>query len=185
MNVKKAFVGTLLLAFCITLLWVVNKKCIGIVIDEHQGVEVHYNGWNIAHSYGKHYDADGYYFGHKWQCVEYVKRYYYLHLGHSFPDGWGHAKDFFDTSLAHGAFNKRRGLYQYSNAFKEDPKPDDILVYGNGKYGHVAIVTEVGEDYIEVIQQNVFIATRKRLVLRDSNVDDGDNPPLGWLRLKK
>lgn len=181
---KNVLIGTALLCVLLVVLWGANRACLGLVLDEHNGVKVHYNGWNIAQSHGKNYADDGYYFGHKWQCVEYVKRYYYLHLGHAFPDGWGHAKDFFDDSLGHGAFNTRRGLYQYANGMKDNPKPDDILVYNDGKYGHVAIVTEIGTDYIEVIQQNVFTITRKRLSLRDSNVDDGSNPPAGWLRLK-
>ncbi len=180
---KKVLITLFALGSLIGIAVLINYLYIGKVLDEHNGVQVHYNGWNIAKSHGKHYHADGYYFGHKWQCVEFVKRYYYLHLNHSFPDGWGHAKDFFDIELEHGTFNKRRGLYQYTNGGKELPKPDDLLVYNKGKYGHVAIITEVGDDYVEIIQQNVFLKTRKRLMLRDSNVDRGVNAPVGWLRL--
>lgn len=182
---KKALIVVGLLCVSVCLLWFVNRIAIGAAMDSHNGVVVHYNGWNFAQSHGKHYAVDGYYYGRKWQCVEFVKRYYYEHLNHSMPDGWGNAKDFFDISLLHKDFNKRRGLNQYYSGAKDDPKPDDLLVFNNGKYGHVAIVTEVGSDYVEVIQQNVFLKTRKRLSLRDSNVGEGENAPIGWLRLGK
>lgn len=179
---KKVLIVIVGLTIVLALGYWVHGRCLGMVIDEHNHVQVHYNGLNIAQSYGKHYHADGYYFGHKWQCVEFVKRYYYLHLNHSMPDGWGHAKDFFDKDLKDGAFNKRRGLYQYTNGGKAKPQVDDLLVFNKGKYGHVAIVAEVGEDYVEIVQQNVFLNTRKRLNLEGTLVAS-DNPPAGWLRL--
>lgn len=143
LNMKKILIGAVLLCVLACLLYIANLSIIGAGIDAHNGVVVHYNGWNIAQSHGKHFAIDGYYYGRKWQCVEFVKRYYHDHLKHDMPDGWGNAKDFFDAGLPHGAFNKRRGLYQYYNDGKETPKPDDLLVYHTGKYGHVAIVTEV------------------------------------------
>lgn len=180
---KKTLIGVVFVSVSALMVMLANQHFLGKKLDAHYGVGVYYNGWLIGQSHGKHYAEDGYYFGHRWQCVEFVKRYYYLHLNHAMPDGWGHAKDFFNTSLTHGAFNKRRGLYQYNNGDKEVPKPDDLLVYNKGKYGHVAIVTEVGNDYVEIIQQNVFLKTRKRLSLRDSNVGEGESAPAGWLRL--
>lgn len=36
----------------------------------------------------------GYYYGYKWQCVEYIKRFYYEAKGHKMPDSYGNAKDF-------------------------------------------------------------------------------------------
>ncbi|CAN5279679.1 CHAP domain-containing protein [soil metagenome] len=183
---RKLLLVLMVIGLLIASAWAINHACIGKVIDEHNGVQVHYNGWSIAQSHGKHYHADGYYYGHQWQCVEFVKRYYYLHLGHTFPDGWGHAKDFIDTTLRNGELNERRGLQQYYNCGKMPIEPNDLLVYTQGKYGHVAIVTEVGDDYVEIIQQNVFLTTRRRLRLRDGhNIDDGNNPPEGWLRLGK
>jgi len=40
---------------------------------------------------------------------------------------------------------------------------DDIVVYDGDDYGHVAIITEVGEDYLMLIQQNVGTATRHKI----------------------
>lgn len=182
---KKAIVAIIVLVLLVGFALVANKLCIGMPLDGYNKVLVYYNGFNIAQSHGKHYHTNGYYFGHKWQCVEFVKRYYYVRLNHSMPDGWGHAKDFFDTTLAHGAFNTRRGLYQYVNGWKEDPKPDDLLVFNDGKYGHVAIITEVGEDYVEIIQQNVFLKSRKRVPISGGKIGNGPRAPAGWLRLKR
>lgn len=181
----KRWIKILLLGFCalVASVWLINRAMVGTVLDEYEGVAVHYNGWNIAQSHGKHYDSEsGYYFGHKWQCVEFVKRYYYLKLKHKMPDGWGHAKSFYDPTVADGVLNKKRGLLQYTNGGSSKPKPDDLIVFTQGKYGHVAIVTEVGTDYIELIQQNVFLKTRKRLDLSGNKII-GDNEPAGWLRL--
>jgi hypothetical protein len=60
---------------------------------------VYYNG-GVANVVGRNVSVDGYNLGLKYQCVEFVKRYYYQHLGHKMPDTYGHAKDFFDRNVA-------------------------------------------------------------------------------------
>ena len=160
---------------------------IGDSLDAYNGVAVYNNGANYPQSHGRHYTADrSYYFGKKWQCVEFVKRYYYIALSHRMPDGFGHAKDFFDAETEHGGFNARRGLLQYSNGKNEKPMPNDLLVF-NGSFGHVAIVTRVTGNEVEVIQQNIFMRPREtfRLVRSNGNWTVGeDKKPLGWLRKK-
>ncbi len=49
----------------------------GVVVDSHNGVSVYDHGPIVARSHGRHYAKDGTYFGQRWQCVEYVKRYLY------------------------------------------------------------------------------------------------------------
>ncbi|HBI03286.1 MAG TPA: CHAP domain-containing protein, partial [Paenibacillaceae bacterium] len=120
-----------------------NQQEIGSVIDEYKGVSVFENGLNYTQSHGKNFNPDGYYYGYKWQCVEYVKRFYYDAKGHSMPNLYGNAKDFFNNTLSQGAFNKERGLYQYLNGGNVKPEPDDLLVFQTGLYGHVAIITKV------------------------------------------
>lgn len=181
---KKALIVAVSLCVLACLLWFASRLFIGAELDSHNGVAVHYNGGNIAQSHGKHFAEDGYYYGRKWQCVEFVKRYYHDHLKHSMPDGWGNAKDFFDANLGDVQLNKKRGLVQYVNSGISAPQPDDLMVFTQGEYGHVAIVTEVGDDYVEVIQQNVFFTTRKQLPLEGNQIV-GDKIPAGWLRLEK
>lgn len=156
----------------------------GTKIDEYKGIPVYSNGKNYMSDHGLNYSDDGYYYGYKWQCVEFVKRFYYLEYHHEMPDGAGHAKYFFIPMLEQGEFNEQRGLYQYHNGGDVKPKEDDLLVFTNGAYGHVAIISEVGDDWIEVVQQNSEVP-RERLSLskKDDNYTiSGEEAPAGWLR---
>ncbi len=141
---------------------------IGEMIDEYRGIPVYYNG-SPYQSQGRHVSPGGYNYGMKWQCVEFVKRYYYNRLKHEMPDTYGHAKDFFDRELRDGDFNRRRNLYQFINGGVFKPAADDIVVYDGDDYGHVAIITEVGEDYLMLIQQNVGTATRHKIPFTKHN----------------
>jgi surface antigen len=164
------------------------KPVLGEKVDSYKGVAVFNNGEEYVKSYGKNYSSDGYYYGHKWQCVEFIKRFYYEVKKHRMPNVYGNAKDFFDVKTPHGALNKARGLIQYINGGNVKPESDDIIVFNDTKYGHVAIVTEVGKDYIEVIQQNVYGVSREKYVMKVSNgkyTIGIKRKPAGWLRLKK
>jgi surface antigen len=164
---------------------IVHSWTVGDSLDSHNGVAVYNNGPDYPQSHGKHYSADSsYYYGKKWQCVEFVKRYYYDALDHRMPDGFGHAKDFYDPAVKHGSLNKRRNLLQFVNGGNEKPAPGDLLVFG-GKYGHVAIITEVTDDEVQVIQQNIFMHPREAfpLLIKDGAYTIGDKrKPVGWLR---
>ena len=158
---------------------------VGTIIDEYKGIVVYSNGTDYMSSHGLNFsnDEDEYYFGYKWQCVEYVKRFYYEIYGHKMPDGAGNAKYFFNPMLSQGELNEQRGLIQYENGGDEKPRPDDLLVFTDGAYGHVAIITEVGQDYIEVIQQNSEFP-RERFELKVENgryTIQGEKNPEGWL----
>ena len=132
----------------IVLLW--NKYRVGKVLDSYRGVQVYDNGLLFFQSHGRHYSAEGYYCGQKWQCVEFIKRFYYDAKGHKMPDVMGHAKSFFDQSLPHGSLNPRRGLLQYRNGSSEKPRPDDLVVFTDTKFGHVGIVTQVDGNFIPI-----------------------------------
>lgn len=164
---------------------------VGEIIDDFNGVNVYFNG-GVNHVSERHLAADGYNLGLKYQCVEFVKRYYYQVFNHKMPDSYGHAKDFFDTSLTSGALNQRRNLYQYQNGSGVLPAVGDLVVYKASllnRYGHVAIVSEVNESqhYIEIIQQNAgpFSASRERYPLvKTLSLWRVDNTRiLGWLSL--
>jgi hypothetical protein len=161
---------------------------IGQVIDRHNGVAVYYNG-SVSNISGRNVAPDGYNLGLKYQCVEFVKRYYYEHLHHKMPDSYGHAKDFFSKGLSDGAFNSRRGLRQFANPSFSKPQPDDLLIYGPSlfnKFGHVARVVIVKQKEIEIIQQNPGPFSPSREKIRLSKKGDywmlEDNLILGWLR---
>lgn len=160
---------------------------IGQEIDMFKGVPVYCNGIDYEQSHGTNYSSDGYYYGNKWQCVEYVKRYYYLVKDHRMPDVMGNAKDFFDPHTPQGKLNQRRGLVQYRNGGEVKPQIDDLVVFTNSKYGHVAIITSVSSDTVEIIQQNVVAMPRQNLKLQVKAghyyIGNGKQPA-GWLRKK-
>lgn len=157
----------------------------GTKIDEYQGVAVYSNGVNYMSSHGLNYSDDGYYYGYKWQCVEFVKRYYYEIYHHEMPDGAGNAKYFFNPMLGQGELNEQRGLVQFANGGNEKPREGDLLVFNDNAYGHVAIICGVGDDWIEVIQQNSEVPREKYSLVHndDTYTISGERDPAGWLRM--
>lgn len=164
-----------------------DEAKVGQEIDEYQGVAVYYNGNNIKNNFGRHYSSDGYYYGEKWQCVEFVKRFYYDAMGFRMPDVFGNASDFYDPDVPQGKINHRRGMRQYRNGGDVKPEVDDILVFTGSQYGHVAIITLVNSDQVEIIQQNVG-KSRQILPLIEKNGHyylGKNDPPAAWLRLDR
>ncbi len=161
----------------------------GAIVDSLHGVYVYHNG-HTGNVSGRNFH-NGYMLGLKYQCVEFVKRYFYEHYDHKMPNVYGHAKDFFIKNLPHGKINKDRDLMQYHNGGNVKPKVGDLIVFDatvHNKYGHVAIVSDVKEDEIEIIQQNYgpFLRSRKTLALRYENEkwNVENSKVLGWLRYR-
>jgi hypothetical protein len=102
---------------------------VGQEIDRLNGVPVYFNG-GVGHTSGRTPTPEGYNIGLKYQCVEFVKRYYYERFGHKMPDSYGHAKEFFQADLEDGALNVQRNLLQFRNGGAACPRPDDLLVFG-------------------------------------------------------
>lgn len=160
---------------------------VGDPIDSLNHVVVYYNG-GYSTIEGRN-TVDGYNVGLKYQCVEFVKRYYLEYYHHEMPGSYGNAKDFFNRSISDGDFNTDRGLFQFSNPSKSKPKEGDILIYSATIFnfsGHVAIVSEVSENEIEIIQQNsgAFGSSRENYVLKQENNKwiIHSSRILGWLR---
>ncbi len=166
-----------------------RAHAVGDVLDTLNGVDVHYNG-GTGHVLGRHLAPDGYNLGLKYQCVEFVKRYYYQRFDHRMPQDRGHARDFFQRGLADGALNAERGLLQFVNGAGTPPAVDDLVVFAPwplNRHGHVAIVSAVGPDHVEVIQQNPgpFGSSRERYPLHAAagNARVDHSRLLGWLRM--
>lgn len=167
------------------------KYDIGQKIDSLNGVVVYYNG-SVSNVVGRQLTEDGYNLGLKYQCVEFVKRYYYEELNHKMLNSYGHAKDFFISNLKDGEINKQRNLVQYTNSSQSKPKLNDLVVYSGttlNQYGHVSIISKVTENEIEIIQQNPgpFGNSRETydLVNKDEKWRISNDQILGWLRKKK
>ena len=161
----------------------------GDKIDELNGVAVYYNG-GVNHTSGRNLTIDGYNLGIKYQCVEFIKRYYYQHFHHKMPDTFGHAKSFFNPAINDGELNTARGLIQFHNGSQQAPQPEDIIVFAPwafNPYGHVAIISKVDAGQIEIIQQNPgpFGHSRETLALenKEGHWVIQHSRALGWLRL--
>lgn len=162
---------------------------VGQALDSLNGVVVYYNG-AVDHTEGRNTSPDNYNIGIRYQCVEFVKRYYYEHLHHKMPDSYGHAKDFFNEEIPDGQLNKQRNLIQYRNGGMAQPLVGDLVVFAPtvfNSYGHVAIVSGVTDDEVEIIQQNPgpFGKSREKfpLVKTANGWKIANERLLGWLRL--
>lgn len=150
----------------------------GSWVGSFNGVDAYSNG-----SAG--YDSGSYSCcGLKWQCVEYVNRYYVQALGHQNLKGTGHAKSYFGTADS-------KGLVAYPNTNATPPAVNDMLASAGGAFGHIAIVREVGPDYVKVIHQNWSNSQSddaKTLSMSFSNGKytvssfSAGSPVQGWLR---
>ena len=140
---------------------------VGQVLDSLNGVKVYYNG-GVGHTGKRNVSSDGYNIGLTYQCVEFVKRYYYEFYHHKMPDSYGNAKDFFNSSIKDGAISPKRDLIQYKNPSKCKPIVGDLVIFdgtAGNPYGHVAIISDVTSKYIEIIQQNPGPFASSRIVL--------------------
>jgi surface antigen len=163
---------------------------IGERLDSLNHVVVYYNG-GMGNVSGRNTSPDGYNIGLKYQCVEFVKRYYYQHYKHKMPNAYGNAIDFFNKALKDGELNPDRDLIQYTNPGKSKPEVGDLIVMDatfTNEYGHVVIVSKVTVDEVEIIQQNAGNPDHPREVF-DFELHDGlweidHSRILGWLRMK-
>ena len=159
---------------------------VGTPIDSFNGVPVYYNGKSVS-VHGRHVTKNGYNLGLKWQCVEFVKRYYYTIYDHKFPNSSGNAKDFFDKQLRDKDYNNKRGLVQIRNTREYPPLVGDILVYDGNEdnpYGHIAVISCVDDNQVEIVQQNWGKKTRHTMNLVEYKgiYTIADFDILGWLR---
>jgi CHAP domain len=154
----------------------------GAVLTSYKGVPARSNQ---DYSYGSCGGQSAY--GLRYQCVEYVRRFYHLVKGIETRERmtkkpWEHANTFFKTAA-------EKGLDAFQNGGPVPPLPDDILAFLGGPYGHVAIITAVTNDHIEFIEQNFSPTGTDRLDynpvthrVADRAVPGGMLILEGWLR---
>ncbi|WP_235295648.1 CHAP domain-containing protein [Portibacter marinus] len=179
-----------LIFFCLLGLSMTNHNPdVGTVIDSYNGVPIYYNGF-FKNTSGRNITEDGYNLGLKWQCIEFVKRYYYEKYNHQMPDSYGHAKEFFDDELADQEFNEERGMLQFRNTRRHMPQIDDLIIYDaseDNPFGHMGIISSIENGKIEMVQQNMGTKTRQELILAEYNgiYTIADFNVKGWMRIIK
>ncbi|MAM70904.1 MAG: bifunctional glutathionylspermidine amidase/synthase [Gammaproteobacteria bacterium] len=103
--------------------------------------------------------CNGIYMGHKWQCVEFARRWLFLNYGYVFDD-IAMAHDIFRLkTVRHIKSGRLLPLYSFLNGSRRHPVPGSLLIWEEGgefeMTGHVAIITEVTDDYVRIAEQNV------------------------------
>lgn len=161
---------------------------IGEIVDSLDGVYVYFNG-GVGNTSGRNLSDDGYNIGIRYQCVEFVKRYYYEHFNHKMPDSYGNALDFYDKSLEDSTYNPKRDLVQYANSSCSRPLYGDLIIFDAttyNQYGHVAIISAVTDSTVTIVQQNPGPFARSRatfpLYFQEDKWTIDHTYTLGWLR---
>jgi len=117
----------------------------GDAMGSFNGVTSYYNpSGHVSNTYNYLNDINT---GMKWQCVEYVNRYYLQNYGQNIRIAGQNAVDYYGNAA-------QRGLDAYPNGGQVAPQIGDILCLSGNTYGHVAIIREVNTSNIKVIQQN-------------------------------
>lgn len=106
----------------------------------------------------KHY-MWGIYTGYKYQCVEFARRYMLVTSGCQFGQCFRAAEIFHMTTVTNVETGDVLPFTQCKNgATTIKPQPGHILVYPHDQelmpVGHVAVVAEVGDDWVGIAEQN-------------------------------
>lgn len=124
------------------------------------------------------------YTGIKWECVEYIRRFFIKNYHITFRD----VKDALDmTSLKYfySIFNHSLKLPVYFIPYNRynilSIRKNDIIIFSYKKTGHVALVTNVSlkKNYIEIVEQNWEKEWESNEYSRIINVYDPNI--IGWL----
>lgn len=117
-----------------------------------------YSNGNDEYFSGEKNFVHGIFTGYRWQCVEYARRWLLLRktcIFRNIPtaaDIWTNLDE-----IVRVTDGKKFSLIAHRNGSSVKPKKDSILIYPRCRdlpYGHVAIITEVGPDYIRIAEQN-------------------------------
>ncbi|MEK9753388.1 MAG: glutathionylspermidine synthase family protein, partial [Rhodospirillaceae bacterium] len=102
---------------------------------------------------------DGVYMGHKWQCVEFARRWMYVNRGHVF-DNVAMAYEIFRLDEIESVSGGHRlPLKSFRNGSHRPPEPGALVIWNEGGWfertGHVAVAVEVGDRVVRIAEQNV------------------------------
>jgi len=106
---------------------------------------------------GQTNNVNGYITGYKWQCVEFVNKYFWLKFGRKIAGG--NANTYYANASG-------KNLNKAANGGTNKPQVGNILASNGGSYGHVAIIRSVpstpstGTYTIYVAQQNFTETTQ-------------------------
>lgn len=143
--------------------------------------------------------------GHKWQCVEFARRWWMSELDVKLP-GVPRACDIFTTLTKVKCLASEKITYVALRMYSQDestirPEVHDAVIWKKTEkapVGHIAIVSEVTDTYVRVAEQNVEndimwkggTYTREFPLERNTetgawSIKDDEDPILGWVRVDK
>ena len=146
----------------------------GTVLASWNGTSAYSNGSNTGT--GNSCAGVGTY-GYQYQCVELVMRHFTQKWGLRW---WGNAKDLLVNA-------PRDKVDVYSNGDSaHPPRPGDMLVWTNGTYGHVALITAVSGGSVTIIEQNVTGSGSATLSYNGASIGSRWTSwvPAGWAHAK-
>jgi surface antigen len=154
----------------------------GTYLGQFAEVAAYSNGSALYASYVNN-SVNGIYTGMKWQCVEYVRRYFLSTFNTDLASKYNGNANYWYTNAA------AMGLEQYANGGTTPPQVGDILcATGPSSNGHVAIIKRITGSKIFTAQQNFANDSTdldKPLTLTVSNgtyTVSGYTGIQGWLR---
>jgi glutathionylspermidine amidase/synthetase len=113
--------------------------------------------WTSRHQY--RHEHEGLYYGYRYQCVEFSRRWLIHAQGITFGDV-GMAYEIFELPYAIKISDGSRIPWEnIPNGATTRPVPGSVLIWDEGgefrHTGHVAIVTDVSDDWVRIAEQNV------------------------------
>ena len=100
------------------------------------------------------------YMGHKWQCVEFARRFLFLTYGFVFTDV-GMAYEIFSLRFLREVVNDNiLPLQAFANGSRRPPIAGSLLIWQKGgefkHTGHVAVITQLVGNKVRIAEQNVI-----------------------------
>lgn len=115
-----------------------------------------YNNDNHDNNYINNNYVKNIYTGERWQCVEFARRYLITNYNITF-DSIENAYNIFDLSYFISLNNNMRiSIQKCMNGSYDRPHIGSLLIWNNNykNTGHVAIITNLYDDYITIAEQN-------------------------------
>lgn len=117
-----------------------------------------YSNGNDEFFSAEQHHFQGIFTGYKWQCVEYARRWLLLRKTCTFRSIGSASDAWKELSHVERVTDGRQfPLIAHSNGSPILPKKESLLIWPRCHdlpFGHIAIITEVGRDYIRIAEQN-------------------------------
>lgn len=146
---------------------------------EFNGIVSFVNWPENAHKPESYYGRSGMYYGQKWQCIEYVRRYFAQRFGVTFPS--------VDNVYHLWSVLKRSPVFRcFAASELFTPAQNDIVLMTHGDTGHVAIVVAYhpARDILFVADQNNEYGRYWHNEQYAYGMRRTDPSIFGWARLK-